>query len=194
LFVGDVGQGAREEIDLVTRGGNYGWSYREGMIAGPRSSPPAGVMFDNPIWEADRAVAGSITGGLVYRGTRFADLAGRYIFGDYIQQRVFAMTLPATGPVQVVTLTTENSPVGFGADPRNGDILIASIGTGIIQRLVVDTPSPPTTPPPTTPPTTPTPKPPSGGGGGGAVSMWFLAALGLLGLRRLLGSNRADTA
>ena len=194
LFVGDVGQGAREEIDLVTRGGNYGWSYREGMIAGPRSNPPAGVVFDNPIWEADRAVAGSITGGLVYRGTRFADLAGRYIFGDYIQQRVFAMTLPATGPVQVVTLTTENSPVGFGADPRNGDILIASIGTGIVQRLVVDTPSPPTTPPPTTPPTTPMPKPPSGGGGGGAVSIWFLAALGLLGLRRLLGSNRADRA
>ena len=165
------------------------------MIAGPRSNPPVGAMFENPIWDADRTVAGSIIGGLVYRGNRFADLAGRYIFADYIQQRVFAMTLPATGPVQVVTLATEEySPVGFGADPSNGDILIASIGTGLIRRLVVDTTPPPTTPPPTTPPMTPmpTPKPPSGGGGGGAVSIWFLAGLGLLGLRRLRGADRAD--
>jgi glucose/arabinose dehydrogenase len=198
LFLGDVGQSAREEIDLVRGGGNYGWSYREGLIAGPRPNPPAGVVFDNPIWDADRSLAGSITGGLVYRGSRLPDLAGRYIFGDYVQNRVFAMTLPASGPVQVATLATENSPVGFGADPHNGDILIASIGTGFIRRLVVDTDMtpPPVTPPPTTPPMTPmpSPKPPSGGGGGGAVSLWFLAALGLLGLRRLRDAKRADIA
>jgi glucose/arabinose dehydrogenase len=181
LFVGDVGQGAREEIDLVTRGGNYGWSYREGMVAGPRSGPPAGVTFDNPIWDADRTVAGSITGGVVYRGGRFADLVGRYVFGDYVQGRVFALTLPASGPVQVTTLATENSPVGFGADPSNGDILVASINTGLIRRLVAEA-SPPPPPPPTTPPTTPPPAPPpsSGGGGGGAASLWFLAGLGAL--------------
>jgi len=187
LFVGDVGQGAREEIDLVTRGGNYGWSYREGLVAGPRANPPAGVAFVNPIWDADRSVAGSITGGLVYHGSRFADLAGRYVFGDYIQNRVFAMTLPPSGPVQVETLVTEASPVAFGTDPRNGDVLIASIGTGAIRRLVSDAPPPPTTPPPTPPPTTPTPTPtpPSGGGGGGgAVSAWFLAGLGLLSVLR----------
>ncbi len=184
LFAGDVGQGAREEIDLIVRGGNYGWSYREGLVAGPRSNPPAGVVFVDPIWDADRALAGSITGGRVYRGTRFADLAGRYVFGDYVRDRIFAMTIAVTGAVTVETLLTEDSPVAFGADPRNGDILIASIGTGAIRRLVSDVPSPPpTTPPPTTPPTTPppTPAPPSGGGGGGgAVSGWFLAGLGVL--------------
>jgi hypothetical protein len=194
LFVGDVGQGAREEIDLVTRGGNYGWSYREGLIAGPRSNPPAGVVFENPIWEGDRSVAGSITGGRVYRGSRIPDLAGKYVFGDYIQNRLFAMTLPASGPVEVATLTTQDSPVAFGADPSNGDILVASIGTGLIRRLVADTTQPPPPPPPVTPPTTPptTPPPaPSGGGGGGAVSLWFLAALGIAGvLRRGLASDR----
>ena len=184
LFVGDVGQGAREEINLVTRGGNYGWSYREGLVAGPRANPPAGTVFADPIWDADRALAGSITGGLVYRGSRFPDLAGRYVFGDYVRDRIFAMTIAVTGTVTVETLLTEDSPAAFGRDPRNGDILIASIGTGAIRRLVSDTttPPPPTTPPPTVPP--PTTPPPTGGGGGGggggAVSGWFMAALGAL--------------
>ncbi|HWA27400.1 MAG TPA: PQQ-dependent sugar dehydrogenase, partial [Lacunisphaera sp.] len=184
LFVGDVGQGAREEIDLVEAGGNYGWSYREGRIAGPRANPPSGATFDEPIWDADRSVAGSITGGVVYRGSRFPDLAERYVFGDYVQNRIFAMTLPASGPVQVETLLTEPTPVAFGADPSNGDILIASIGSGAVHRLVAETPSTPTNPTPTpTPPATP-PSGGGGGGGGGAASGWFLGGLALLGLLR----------
>lgn len=181
LFLGDVGQGAREEINLVTKGGNYGWSYREGRVAGPRANPPAGAVLAEPIWDADRALAGSITGGLVYRGSRFPDLAGRYIFGDYVRDRIFAMTIAVTGAVTVETLLTEESPAAFGTDPRNGDVLIASIGTGAIRRLVSDTTTPPpTTPPPPVvqPPTTPPPA--SGGGGGGAVSGWFLVLLGAL--------------
>jgi glucose/arabinose dehydrogenase len=181
LFLGDVGQGAREEINLVTKGGNYGWSYREGLVAGPRANPPAGVVFSNPIWDADRTLAGSITGGVVYRGSRFPDLAGRYIFGDYVRNRIFAMTIPVTGAVTVETLLTEDSPVAFGTDPRNGDVLIASIATGAIRRLVTDASPPPSTPPPVVqPPTTPPPASGGGasGGGGGVVSGWFLALLG----------------
>ncbi|HEX2860770.1 MAG TPA: PQQ-dependent sugar dehydrogenase [Lacunisphaera sp.] len=186
LFAGDVGQGAREEINLVTRGGNYGWSYREGLTSGPRSNPPVAAVLVDPIWDADRALAGSITGGLVYHGSRFPDLDGRYVFGDYVRDRIFVMTLPLSGPLQVQTLLTESTPVAFGTDPRNGDILIASIGTGAVRRLVANTSTPPPTPPvtpPTNPPPSPTP-PSGGGGGGGAVSGWFMAALGLLGLIR----------
>jgi glucose/arabinose dehydrogenase len=192
LFVGDVGQAAREEIDLITRGGNYGWSYREGTVAGPRANPPSSAVFVDPIWDADRTVAGSITGGLVYHGSRFPDLDGRYIFGDYVQNRVFAMTLPPSGPMQVQTLLTVSAPAAFGADPRNGDILIASIATGVIRRLVADTtPTPPTPPtPPTTPTPNPTPPSSGGGGGGGAVSGWFLAGLGLLSFLRALNCRR----
>ncbi|ATC64659.1 hypothetical protein CMV30_12210 [Nibricoccus aquaticus] len=150
LFVGDVGQGAREEIDLITRGGNYGWSYREGKIAGPRANPPAGVTFIDPIWDVDRNSASSITGGVVYRGTRFAQLFGRYVFGDYGQNRIFAMTFPeGGGDPQVTQITTASGPVGFGADPRNGDILIACINNGTVQRLTYNS-TPTGTPLPTT--------------------------------------------
>ena len=139
LLLGDVGQSAREEIDLITKGGNYGWNYREGTIAGPKSNPPAGAVFIDPIWDADRNTASAITGGLVYRGTRLAQLYGRYVFGDYGASRLFFMTFPASGPVQVETSISVNTPVGFGADPRNGDILIASIGSGRVLRLIYNT-------------------------------------------------------
>ncbi|MGC4072303.1 MAG: PQQ-dependent sugar dehydrogenase [Nibricoccus sp.] len=150
LFVGDVGQSAREEIDLITRGGNYGWSYREGKIAGPRASPPGGVSFIDPIWDVDRNTASSITGGVVYRGTRFAQLFGSYVFGDYGQNRIFAMTFPeGGGDPQVTQITTASGPVGFGADPRNGDVLIANINNGTVTRLLYNS-TPTGTPIPTT--------------------------------------------
>lgn len=139
LLLGDVGQGAREEIDLITRGGNYGWNYREGTIAGPRGSPPVAATFIDPIWDADRTTASSITGGVVYRGTRFAQLYGRYVFGDYGASRLFIMTFPESGPVQVQNSISVSTPVGFGTDPRNGDVLIASIGTGRVLRLIYNT-------------------------------------------------------
>ncbi|HVU16423.1 MAG TPA: PQQ-dependent sugar dehydrogenase [Candidatus Didemnitutus sp.] len=141
LFAGDVGQSAREEIDLITKGGNYGWNYREGTIAGPRSNPPPGAQFIDPIWDADRNTAQTITGGVVYRGTRFAQLYGLYVFGDYQVNKIFTMAFPASGPVQVQQIATETTPVGFGIDPGNGDILVACIGTGAITRLVYNTTS-----------------------------------------------------
>ncbi len=138
IILGDVGQSAREEINLIVRGGNYGWAYREGAIAGPRPNPPAGVAFVDPIWDAGRDVAASITGGVVYRGQRFPQLSGRYVFGDFIRNRIFAMSFPASGPVQVVQIASESNPAGFGIDPSNGDVLIASLGPSVIRRLVRD--------------------------------------------------------
>jgi glucose/arabinose dehydrogenase len=67
LWLGDVGQNAREEINVIVRGGNYGWSYREGPIAGPRGNPPAAAAatFLPPIWEYPNPAQGqSVTGGL----------------------------------------------------------------------------------------------------------------------------------
>jgi glucose/arabinose dehydrogenase len=138
LLLGDVGQGAREEIDLITRGGNYGWNFREGTIAGPQSDPPPGASFTDPIWDADRTLAQAIIGGVVYRGGRLAQLYGQYVFGDSVLGKIYTMSFPVSGPVQVTLIASESSPAAFGVDPSNGDILVANVGSGTVRRLVYD--------------------------------------------------------
>lgn len=158
LYVGDVGQGARDEIDIITRGGNYGWSYREGLIAGPRASPPAGFTHINPIQDypqpgapgANATNSGrSVTGGLVYRGSRFASISNFYIFGDYSSGNIWALRYQGTNTIPYRHLATDIGVAAFGIDPRNGDILLANVNQGRVKRLIYSTnitgaPIPPT--------------------------------------------------
>src|SRR5712692_814770 len=96
LYIGDVGQNVREEIDFQPRasagGENYGWKIMEGTRCGDGGSLgcPAGVpachspVFKLPIFEYDHTSSDcSVTGGYVYRGSTFPDLAGVYFYGDY---------------------------------------------------------------------------------------------------------------
>ena len=88
LWLGDVGQGAREEIDRVVLGGNYGWRCFEGtlstgLICGSEPS------LQPPVAEYDRSVGTTVTGGYVYRGTAIAGLAGRYVFGDFSSRQIW---------------------------------------------------------------------------------------------------------
>lgn len=152
LWCADVGQGAREEINIIRRGGNYGWNYREGFIAGPRGNPPTGITFDEPIWDYPRSQGGSVTGGLVYRGSRVPSLYGRYLFADYSSGRIWALRPDGTRPVsadRVTLLTTHGGISTFGLDPATGDILIANLFDGAIRRIS-GTPAPGSPPLPTT--------------------------------------------
>ncbi len=139
LFCGDVGQGAREEIDLITKGGNYGWAYREASIGGPKASP-ANFISISPIAEYLRVgttnVGTSVTGGLVYRGNRISQLNGRYIFGDFNSGNIWALTPNGTNAATFDFLTRQTGIVAFGADPRNGDVLLANLTGGSVQRLI----------------------------------------------------------
>lgn len=105
LWIGDVGQGAREEIDFApassTGGENYGWRLREGFIETPSGpvggpKPPGNV---DPIYDYTRGSGQfqgrSVTGGYVYRGP-IVDLQGKYFFGDYINQKVWSITRSGT--------------------------------------------------------------------------------------------------
>jgi uncharacterized repeat protein (TIGR03806 family) len=141
LFVADVGQGTREEVDLVTAGKDYGWSYREGNLAfnsGPGgSTPPAGFNPTAPIHDYARSLGYSITGGVVSRGARLGELAGSYVFADYGSGRVWSLS--ESGGVwtsQQLFQDAGNNIVAFGTDPRNGDILYCMIGSGVIKRIV----------------------------------------------------------
>jgi len=91
LWAGEVGQDLWEEIDLIERGGNYGWSLRESMHPfGPGGSESNEGMVD-PIFEYHHDIGKSITGGNVYRGTRNADLVGKYLYADYVSGKVYAL-------------------------------------------------------------------------------------------------------
>lgn len=149
LWVADVGQGAREAVFLSRRGANHGWPFREGPIAGPRASAAPTGFTTNPVHQHVPPIHSyshgngptqgrSITGGFVYRGTRFPTLTGAYVFADYVSGNLWALRRPAagSGPVQVERLIGEVGLSAFGADPRNGDVLAADLDGGRVLRLV----------------------------------------------------------
>ena len=93
LWLADVGQELWEEINLVEKGGNYGWSFREGMVKYWRRTdePPADAKFVDPVFVYDHAAGISITGGIVYRGDKMPELKGAYIYGDWGFGRVWGL-------------------------------------------------------------------------------------------------------
>lgn len=93
LWLADVGQELFEEVNLVEKGGNYGWSYREGAVAyPPRTEPvPEGATFIDPIAVYDHSKGISITGGFVYRGSKLPALKGAYIYGDWGYGAIWAL-------------------------------------------------------------------------------------------------------
>lgn len=113
LWAGDVGQNAWEEIDLITKGGNYGWNAREGAHPYRRRRQqrdrvvPKGPFID-PVIELDTSLARSITGGYVYRGTRWPALRGIYLYADYATSNVWGLRHDG---VKVI----ENRLIGRGA-------------------------------------------------------------------------------
>jgi len=96
LWLADVGQEIWEEINLIEKGANYGWSWREGNVAylareQAGEKPAADVKFTDPIHAYDHTQGISITGGVVYRGKKMPTLAGAYIYGDWGHGRVWAL-------------------------------------------------------------------------------------------------------
>lgn len=142
LWLGDVGQNAREEINVIVRGGNYGWNYREGTIAGPRRNAPeaAAATFLPPIWDYPNPAQGqSVTGGFVYRGSRYADLVGHYVFADFVSGRIWALRPDGANPVgadRVRPIAGDGGIAAFGLDPATGDILLADLTENALKRLV----------------------------------------------------------
>ncbi len=91
LWAADVGQNLYEEINLIVKGGNYGWSVREGLHPfGNEGVGPRKELID-PIWEYHHDAGRSITGGIVYRGKRLPELEGHYLYGDFITGRLWAL-------------------------------------------------------------------------------------------------------
>jgi glucose/arabinose dehydrogenase len=144
LWIGDVGQGDREEIDFqpfTSHGGeNYGWKIMEGTACGGSSACPAGVPSCNdpslvrPRFEYTHAQGCSVTGGYLYRGSRVPALSGRYVYGDYC-----AGTIWANG-TQLPPVARQLST--FGED-EDGELYVGT-QDGRVQRFVDLNPPTPT--------------------------------------------------
>ena len=132
LWAGDVGQDAREEVDIIKKGGNYGWNWREGTQA-YRKDGPDPATFTEPVFDYGRKQGFCITGGLVGRGAAPAALKGRYIFADYGSRRVWSLdaTKPGVDSLQEHGLAPD-AVCSFGTDSA-GRIYLVGYGGGVYR-------------------------------------------------------------
>lgn len=140
LWLGDVGQNHDEEVNVITRGGNYGWRIYEGNRSNINPDSLPATDFQSPVFVyphestgPDPVVGASITGGYIYRGSRMPSLVGKYVFADFLAGRVWALTQD-DGVVEGVEVVGDVPlPASFGED-NSGNLYIVSL-QGSIYRI-----------------------------------------------------------
>lgn len=145
-FVGDVGWGAWEEINVVQKGKNYGWPCYEGLEYSPGYGPvypvcqtlQAAGTQTAPLYTYPHPPGSAVVGGLFYTGSVYpSEYQGSYFFGDYAQSKIWTLKVNAANELQgqVTEVPIEpDGPVQFFTG-ANGDIYYISIYTGQIRRL-----------------------------------------------------------
>lgn len=131
LYVGDVGQDAVEEVDIVTLGGNYGWRVYEGSsCTGLDSTLCTPANYTMPIYQyANSGARCAVTGGYVYRGTQNTFLDGTYIYGDYCTGEIFI-----NGQHNPPLLDTPRLASSFGEDD-DGEVYLVGL-SGTVEKIV----------------------------------------------------------
>lgn len=140
LIVADVGQDRYEELDVVVRGGNYGWNVREARHCLEENAKCPAEGFIDPFYEYPRDDGRSITGGYVYAGEAIPALRGKFVFGDFVSGAMWAVDLPpADAPSRLQTAAALGKrPIlisTFGRD-HTGELYVADFSAGIVYKLV----------------------------------------------------------
>jgi glucose/arabinose dehydrogenase/subtilisin-like proprotein convertase family protein len=129
LWAGDVGQNAVEEIDIIERGGNYGWNHREGN-RNYNGGGPAGMK--EPTYAYAQTLGRSVIGGYVYHGSRVPGLQGIYVYGDYTSGRIWSLKY-RNGQVEFNReVTSVNQLCAFGEDEA-GELYAVSHGGNLYK-------------------------------------------------------------
>jgi glucose/arabinose dehydrogenase len=149
LWVGDVGQDLWEEVDLVTKGGNYGWNVREG--AHHFKPGPEGARYIDPVMEyphrpdmksqclfPDHPTGNCVIGGYVYRGKQFPALAGIYIYADYSPGNIYGFRYDRDAHKVTAEGTLLQQPKGITsfAEDQDGELYVLTQG-GQIYSITV---------------------------------------------------------
>ena len=138
LYIGDVGQSQREEIDFQAQGSaggqNYGWPCREGDVAFDPGRPGCGGPYVEPILTYGHGLGCAVTGGYRYRGP-IASLQGTYVYGDYCSGRIWFATRDGGGNwSSAIWQDTDLSISSFGEDEA-GEVYVVD-HNGAIHRFV----------------------------------------------------------
>jgi uncharacterized repeat protein (TIGR03806 family) len=129
LWAGDVGQNVWEEVDLVRKGGNYGWDIREGAHCfETQSCATAGLV--EPVVEYDHSLGVSITGGHVYRGSAIPTLVGRYVYGDFASGRIWGVFSDADGNPEARQLLSADKRISSFGEGNDGELYVLHYGDG----------------------------------------------------------------
>ncbi|MEM8488975.1 MAG: PQQ-dependent sugar dehydrogenase, partial [Bacteroidota bacterium] len=144
IYIGNVGANSgdkREEVNVLAKGANFGWPFREGtqdrpdLMAEPDNL--AGTLTD-PIHEYQHTSGDgcSIIGGYVYRGNKLPALTGQYLLTDYCSKKVWALNVAAgTSSVKTEVLSLPHNPITFGEDAA-GELYVGVQGWHPVYKLV----------------------------------------------------------
>lgn len=136
LWTGDVGQNAIEEVDIVEKGGNYGWRLKEAdECFNPKNNCTEAGLID-PVWHYTHDNGDiSITGGYVYRGKKLPGLVGKYVYGDYASGRIWALETADGVKAKNTNLVEKSGSLSaFGVDEQN-ELYFFNYGQGKIYTL-----------------------------------------------------------
>jgi putative heme-binding domain-containing protein len=132
LWVGDVGWEQWEMVYKVEKGGNYGWSITEARQPVHPADPPGPTPIRPPLIELPHTVANSVTGGFVYRGKKFPELAGAYVFGDWGTRRLWAARADGQRLTSLDEITAPDvRAIAFGRD-NAGELYVMDYDAGTV--------------------------------------------------------------
>lgn len=136
LWMGDVGQNKIEEIDIVKKGGNYGWNVMEAEECYGKTNCDTQNMI-LPVWSYRQGpqTGNSVTGGHVYRGKSVKSLQGKYIYGDYVTGNIWALSPAGKGKYTNALLIKHKGMISSFGEDANDELYICSYGDGKIYKI-----------------------------------------------------------
>ncbi len=140
LWIGDVGQDRYEEIDRSTapnagKGVNYGWRQLEAYQCYNPSTGCNWTGKTKPMAAYSHSLGCSVTGGYVYRGSTYADLAGVYLFADYCSGRIWGLNAAGANTQTAVLLNDTPFQISSFGEDQAGNVYVVDYGAGAVWRL-----------------------------------------------------------
>ena len=133
LYAADVGQNAWEEVDIIRKGGNYGWNTMEGRHCFRPATGCQTAGLQLPIAEYGHSQGNSITGGHVYRGKRFPKLTGIYFYGDFGTGRLWGLRYDGSKVTWSQTLQNTGLNISSFGEDATGELYLLDYSGKLFQ-------------------------------------------------------------